>query len=121
MDDRKRDLKNQYKNRERHIGVFQITNTKSGKIFIGTTVNLEVVFNKHRSQLNFGGHPTKELQKDWDELGPDYFSFEIIDEIKPNDDPNYKYRDDLETLEELWLDRLQPYEEKGYHKRKIKK
>jgi hypothetical protein len=29
--------------------------------------------------------------------------------------PGYDPRDDLRALEALWLDRLQPYGERGYH------
>ena len=34
------------------------------------------------------------------------------------EDPLYDYKEDLKTLEELWLEKLQPYDEKGYNQRK---
>jgi len=31
------------------------------------------------------------------------------------------YADDLKMLEEMWIEKLQPFDERGYHKRKITK
>ncbi|MGE5582490.1 MAG: GIY-YIG nuclease family protein [Bacillota bacterium] len=116
--ERRSELKQAYKNKPQKIGIFQITNLVSGKIFIGGTSNLDKVFNRHQAQLKFGSHPNKELQNDWNQSGPANFTFEILDELKPNEDPDYNYNEDLKTLEELWLEKLQPYGEKGYHKKK---
>ena len=61
------------------------------------------------------------LQKDFNETGITNFSFEIIDYLKPKEDAKMDYTDDLKILEEIWMEKLQPFDERGYHKRKITK
>jgi hypothetical protein len=110
--------KRDYKLSLRPMGVFQIRNLANGKVFVGVTPNLEAIFNRHRFQLNAGGHPNKPLQQDWRDLGSENFAFEVLEELPPREDPAYKYERDLETLEDLWLEKLEPYGEKGYNERK---
>ena len=114
----KKDLKRKYKETLRPMGVFQIRNTVNEKVFIGSTLNVDGVFNRHRFQLNAGNHPSKTLQSDWNELGSESFAFEVLEEIFPRENPDYDYATDLEVLEDLWLEKLQSYGEKGYNERK---
>jgi hypothetical protein len=100
------------------MGIFQIRNEASGKIFVGSSMDLTAMFNRVRFQLFAGAHPNKELESDWRQLGADKFAFEVLEEIVPQDDPNYDYKADLETMEDLWLEKLEPYGEKGYNERK---
>ncbi|MBN2134903.1 MAG: GIY-YIG nuclease family protein [Acidobacteria bacterium] len=118
MDERKRELKNQYKESSIPMGIFQIRNLKNGKVLIGSSPNLNSYENKHGFQLEMGSHPNKALQADWKELGKENFTFEILDTLATEDNDSKKYRDDLTMLEELWLDKLQPYGESGYNEKK---
>jgi hypothetical protein len=116
--DRRSELKLEYKNRPRSIGVFQVKNNKNGKILIGSSFNLDKAFNRLQFGLSCGDiHLNQDLLKDWREHGVENFSFEILDQLKPDEDPLYDYKDDLKALEDLWLEKLQPYGEKGYHKK----
>jgi len=114
----KRAAKLDYKLSRRPMGIFQIRNVQTDKVFVGSTPNLDAVFNRHKFQLNAGGHPSKSLQQDWNELGEEKFAFEVLEELPERDNPNYDYSSDLETLEDLWLEKLEPYGEKGYNERK---
>ena len=58
------------------------------------------------------------LQADWNEFGEDAFEFETLEDVVPRTDPNYDYAADLEMLEDLWLEKLEPYGDKGYNERK---
>lgn len=60
----------------------------------------------------------RDLQKDYNESDEANFSFEVLDRLEPKDDLKYDYSDDLKVLEEMWLEKLQPYDEQGYHKKK---
>lgn len=100
------------------MGIFQIRNLTNDKVFVGSTLNLDTVFNRHKFQLDAGGHPSKPLQKDWNESGEENFAFEILEELPYREDPNYDHSSDLETLEDLWLEKLEPYGENGYNERK---
>jgi len=112
----KKELKKQYKQTLPPMGIYQIKNLISGKIFIGNSKNLHGKSNSYKFQLNSGLHINRELQEDYSKNGEENFSFEVLDTLEPKDDPAYKYDDDLKTLEELWLEKLQPFGEKGYNK-----
>ena len=117
--DRRSELKLEYKNRPKNIGIFQVKNKKNNKIFVGASLSLDKAFNRFIFGLSYGDiHQNQELMKDWQEDGPENFEYEILDQLKPVDDPLYDYKEDLKTLEELWLEKLQPYDEKGYNQRK---
>ena len=101
-----------YKEMEHPMGVFRVHNTANDKSFVGTSVNLPAMLNRQQAQLQFGGHVNKELQQDWATFGPDAFRFEVLDTLAPSDDRLHDPKDDLRTLEALWLEKLPP----GYNK-----
>ncbi|MCB9282706.1 MAG: GIY-YIG nuclease family protein [Lewinellaceae bacterium] len=111
----RKELKEEYKNKKFKKGVFQIRNTANGKIFIGSSTDLEKIWNRHRAQLNFGGHPNAELQKDWKALGEEAFVYEILEELPEPDDASTDSSRELKALEQMYLEELQPFGEKGYH------
>ena len=104
-----------YKDARRPMGVFGVRNTVNGRMFIGTTVDLPSMLNRQRAQLRMGGHESKDLQRDWNTLGPDAFAFEVVDTLEVPDDPAYDASFDLKALGGLWFDKLQPYGDAGYH------
>lgn len=65
--------------------------------------------------LDSGVYPSKDLIRDWTEYGRESFVFEILDELEPRDVPDYQVKADLKALEELWLEKLKPFEERGYN------
>ncbi|HMD68455.1 MAG TPA: GIY-YIG nuclease family protein [Chitinivibrionales bacterium] len=117
----RKDLIRSYKQRVAPMGVFRVTNTANGKILIGSSKSLDTKFNSILFQLKIGRFPNPALQADFETCGETNFSYEVIDTLEPKDDPLYKYEDDLRTLEELWLDKLKPYDEKGYNTEKQRK
>lgn len=113
--DRKKELKNNYKQTLRTMGVYQIRNLVNEKVFVGSSMNLNGIINRHRFQLKMGSDPNQSLQKAWHE-SPGDFSFEILEEIKPRE--GLDYEKELEFLEDLWLEKLQPFGNKGYNEKK---
>lgn len=111
----KKELKEEYKQLKFTMGVFQIRNTQNNKIFVDSSTNINAKFNRHRLQLNFGNHPNAELLKDWKELGEAAFAFEIISELKEQDKANTDYAAELKVLEQMVMEELHPYGEKGYN------
>jgi group I intron endonuclease len=111
----KKALMREYKETPRPMGVYQIRNTANGKLLVGTSVNLPAILNRHRAALRMGSHQNRGLQKDWAEFGPDAFEFEVLDTLAPPERPDYKPSDDLKALEQLWLDKLSPFGERGYN------
>jgi group I intron endonuclease len=110
----RKEINREYVERVKPAGVYQVKNLASGKVLLGSSLNLEGPLNRHKFMLKIKGHTNKELQKDWDELGPDQFVFEILEEVQMKDDPNFNLKDELTLLEMIWLDKLQPVE-RGYN------
>ena len=111
----RKELNREYKERVKPAGVYQVKNIANGKVLLGSSLNLEGPLNRHRFMLKIGSHTNKALQKDWDELGPDQFVFEILEEVKRKDDPSFNLKDELTLLEMIWLEKLQPFGERGYN------
>lgn len=116
----KKELTEEYKNIKFKMGVFQIRNIANGKIYVESSSNLDKIWNRHRLELNFGGHMNQELQKDWKELGEDNFRFEILGEIEHDEAPGTDYKKQIKQLEEMFIEELEPFDEKGYNRRKVK-
>ena len=111
----KSEIKKNYKISLTPMGVYQIKNLVTGKIFIGSSKNLQARINRHKFELKFGSEAIKDLQEDYNKYGEQNFSFEIIDELKPKEEPGINYKEDIAVLEQLWLEKLQPFDEKGYN------
>lgn len=107
-----------YKASRRPIGVFLIRNLVNDKVFVGSSMDLTAIFNRIRFQLAAGAHPVKDLEADWKRLGAAKFEFEIAEELVPREDMNFDYKSELELLEDLWLEKLQPYGDRGYNEPK---
>ena len=65
--------------------------------------------------LSNGSHRVPELQKDWNVFGSDKFVFEILEVVKVKDDPNFNLEDELTLIEQIWIEKLQPFGEWGYN------
>jgi len=111
----RKELIRTYKETKLPMGLYQIKNTANGKVFIGSSQNLPAMLNRMRSQLEMGGHPNRLLQQEWNQVGPDAFTFEVLDELKHSEKENYNPAHDLDELLALWLEKLLPYGERGYH------
>jgi group I intron endonuclease len=111
----KQDIKREYKERKKPAGVFQVKNTTNSKILLGSSMNLEGPLNAHKFMLTIGKHRNEALQKEWNEYGGDKFVFEILEEVKVKDDPNFNLEDELTFLEQIWIEKLQPFGERCYN------
>jgi group I intron endonuclease len=112
----KKELKKQYKQTLPPMGIYKIENLVNGKILIGSSKNLRGKANSYSFQLKQGTHINRELQRDYTKLGEKNFAFAVVDFLEPKDGPEHDYTSDLAALEEMWLEKLQPYGEKGYNK-----
>jgi group I intron endonuclease len=110
-----KELKRQYKEAPKEAGIFRITNTANGKIYLGSSLNLHGPLNKHRFVLSIGSHINRAMQADWLKHGEAAFVFEIVEKVSPSDDPGFKVEDELELLEQIWIERERPFSERGYN------
>lgn len=111
----KKELKREYKEREKNAGIFQVKNIVNGKVLLGSSLNLDGPLNAHRFMLEIGTHRNKVLQQEWNEYGSDKFVFEILEVVEVKNEPSFNLNDELTLLEEIWLEKLKPFGEQGYN------
>ena len=111
----RQEINREYKERKKPAGIFRVKNIANGKVLLGSSLNLEGPLNGHKFMLKTGRHRNPALQKEWNEYGSDKFVFEILEVVKVKDDPNFNLEDELTLLEQIWLEKLQPFGEKGYN------
>ena len=116
MTDRK-ELIRKYKETPRPMGVYRIRNNANGKALVGSSRDITGKLNSHRAQLRMKVHRNEQLQQEWEEFGPDAFTFETLDLLEPSEEPSYDPTEDLRVLEDLWLQKLQPFGDKGYNRK----
>ena len=112
-------LRQDYKQRPLTLGVFIIRNTVSNKLFLASGQNLAGIINRHKFELSHGSHKNKQLQADWDELGPSNFAFEVVEQMEPPSEGHFDAKHELEFMENLWLAKLNPFGERGYNQPKL--
>ncbi|MFB5267914.1 GIY-YIG nuclease family protein [Paenibacillus enshidis] len=110
---RRKELVEQYKEVKIEAGVYCIRHKKTGKLFISSTPNLKSL-NGKRFELNMGSSRNAALQADWSRDGEDAFEIDVLEVLKKPESGYFDAKDALEKLEKAWLDRLQPYGDKGY-------
>jgi hypothetical protein len=113
----RQDIKREYKERKKPAGIFQIKNTSSGKVLLGSSLNLEGPLNSAKFMLTIGSHKNEALQKDWNAFGADKFVFEILEVVQLKDTPDFNLEDELTLLEQIWIEKIQPFGERGYNPR----
>lgn len=110
----RKELTDEYKQQKFKGGVFQIRNKINGKVFIDSSLNMDALWNRHRVELHFGNHRNIEMQKDWKEFGEENFNYEILSEIDQKD-PNADYGKELKLLTSMFIEDIQPFNERGYN------
>ncbi len=55
------------------------------------------------------------LQAEWKSFGAEAFTIEILEEVKQTDAPYFNVEDELTLLEDIWLEKLGPYCDRGYN------
>jgi hypothetical protein len=115
----RKEMKEEYKQMKFKMGVFQIKNKLNYKVFIGSSTDLKAVWFAQQLKLNTGMHPNYDLQKEWKEFGAENFTYEILEEIEQNEEKPVDYAKEVKALEEMVIDELKPFNEAGYHKKKV--
>ena len=100
------------------MGIGAVRSKSSGKLLVVAGRDLPALLNRHQAQLRLNAHANQALQTDWNNIGSNAFEFIVLDTLAPKDTPGYDPTEDLHTLEELWLDKVNAYEPHGYNRRK---
>lgn len=92
--------------------IYKIVNLINGKFYIGSAVNLDRRWKKHKYELKQNRHHSPHLQSAYNKYGDKAFKLIILQKI-------FKI-DDLEVCEQIWIDILKPYlREIGYNIRMV--
>jgi len=114
---RRSELKRSYREAPPPMGVYAVRCLANGKVLVGASPNVQGMLNRIRFELATGMDRLPALLEDWRRYGADQFTFEVLDVLKPSEEPGADPKEELEVLEALWLDRLQPYGDAGYNAR----
>ena len=77
-------------------GVYEIRHVASGRVYVGSAVDVPMRWHIHRHHLRTGTHHSSRLQAAWSEFGAAAFSFTILEAV-----PNKK---NLLAREQWWID-----------------
>ncbi len=66
-------------------GIYLIRNTITGKVYIGSSINIAVRWRHHINGLKAGRHKTPHLQSSWNQYGEAAFSFEVLKRCDPTE------------------------------------
>lgn len=103
----KAQLKRAYREKAPPMGVFAIRCPSKGYAVIGSSLNAQGSLNRVRFELETRMHrAVAELRDDWAALGPDGFTFEVLDVLEQKEGATSDPREELQVLEALWSDRL---------------
>lgn len=88
-------------------GVYLITNTINGKLYVGSAADIVKRWQWHKRYLMLNKHHSILLQRSYNKYGEDAFDYAIVEECLP---------EKLLEIEQLWLDASNSYNpEKGYN------
>jgi group I intron endonuclease len=88
-------------------GIYRITNLKTGKVYVGSSVHVYQRMNYHIYVLRGQYHKSVHLQNAWNKYGECSFKFELLEETRP---------EELASREQYWLDKTKAYDRKyGYN------
>ncbi|WP_144510500.1 GIY-YIG nuclease family protein [Bacillus sp. FJAT-22090] len=115
--ERKKELKQEYKEVKIEGGIYVITNSQNGKKFVASTRNFKTL-NGAKFTLENGMHTNHQLQEEWKRFGKDAFEIEKVEVLKLPENQYMNEKKELEKLLDKWMDQLQPYGAKGFHTKK---
>ena len=92
--------------------IYMIINVINGKFYIGSAWDYKRRISQHKSELRHGKHANSYLQRSWDKYGEEAFEFKILEEFEAKD------KNDKFAKEQIYMDVLQPYEDRGYNQSK---
>ena len=91
-------------------GIYRIACLATGKLYIGSAINLSNRRRVHLHHLRQNKHHSITLQRAWNKHGEENFLFEVIELVLPAF---------LLEREQYWLDTLKPFGEHGYNVNRV--
>ena len=97
-------------------GIYKITNSLNGKMYIGQTIDMGKRKKEHFKSLSSGIHFNKYLQNAFDKYGSDAFSFDVIEvcDVSALNEKEYNYIAKNKTMNRLYGYNLRSGGDKEY-------
>ena len=87
-------------------GVYKIINTENGKVYIGSSKDIDRRWREHVRELELNTHINAHLQNAWNKYGKKSFKFEVIEQC----DEQKRYE-----REQHYIDLYKPFQDNGYN------
>ena len=116
---RRKELQAQYKERKIMMGVVKITCLENGKVYVAAYPDLADQWTAIRSRLDEGLFSSGALVRDWKAYGPNAFTCEVLEEEAQAGETPERRGQLLRLMTKKWMDKLEPYDEKGYNRRPL--
>ncbi len=105
--DRKKELKEKYKQMKTEMGIFVVRFKNSKKYYLETTQNLNGKMNSTKFQLQIGSHRNKELQEEWNSHGENGSVIEVLERLEyDKDETKTDYSEELSIMKMVWEEKL---------------
>lgn len=99
---RKRELRDAWKNRRPEMGVISFHCGPADETFLTAASDIPAKCSRLRFQLSAGNCPNRRMQALWDQYGEDAFSIQVVKHLE-YDDPAEDHEEELELLCDLCL------------------
>jgi hypothetical protein len=101
-------LKDQYKQHKVTGGIYKVTNTRNGRYLFNYSPNIQAKKNSFDFMVSTGTCFDNRVIKDWETLGGEVFSFEVLETLeKKKDQTQEQFIADLQALAMLWDEKLE--------------
>lgn len=105
--DRRKELKEIYKNTKPDMGIFIVKSDLDNKCYIEASGDLKSKMNRTKFTLDLGNFNSKELQKQWKEQNGSNFTIEILEKLEYDDnDTKTDYQEELNILKMICVEKL---------------
>ena len=81
--DRKEAIR-KFKEQKPARGIYAVRCTTTGRVWVGSSRNLDATRNRTWFSLRIGGHIEKSLQEEWNSHGEPAFQYEILETLDPD-------------------------------------
>lgn len=113
----KKQISKDYKQQKQPAGIYAVHNKVDNKMYIGKSKNLPAVVRRFEFTLQMESFPYQELIDDYKKLGKDNFEIKILDELELKNETDKEITVELNSLEELWIEKLKSDGVRFYNKK----
>jgi hypothetical protein len=105
--DKRKQLRNEYKERNIVGGIYKVTNSHNGMYLVDYALDIQAKENAFSFMISTGSCFDYRLKEDQKTFGNKVFTFEVLETLeKKKEQTRAQFLDDLETMSQLWDEKL---------------